>query len=149
MVRTCRTGTRGVTFPLRVRRAREDELEDVEALDRECFPGLPYDFARDALWVASLVGEVVGYASARDSKRYPGWVYLSRCAVHPDFRGHGLQKRLIRARVRWAKRTTYTYTLDNPASGNALMACGFRLFQPDGYVPEHPSERWWRRVVPS
>jgi GNAT superfamily N-acetyltransferase len=134
----------------RIRRATDDDLDEVAALDHECFKGeLPHDFSGDHVWVAvdRLCGTdlIVAYGSAKESRLFPGWVYLTRAGVSEPYRGCGLQKRLIRARTRWAgSRPVYTYTLDNPASCNALIGCGFRLFEP-GFTVGHPAERWWLR----
>jgi GNAT superfamily N-acetyltransferase len=61
-------------------------------------------------------------------------MYLCRAGVLPAHRGQGLQKRLIRARIQVAKEKgmnwLVTDTNDNPASGNSLIACGFKLFEP-------------------
>lgn len=60
--------------------------------------------------------------------------YLNRSAVLKDHRGHGLQRKLIQARVQRAKEmkglavTSDTY--DNPHSANNLISCGFRAYQP-------------------
>lgn len=64
--------------------------------------------------------------------------HLSRCGVHPERRGQGLQRALIDARIRWAKAhgfkavRTYISGPENPCggenshSGVNLRKCGFR-----------------------
>lgn len=69
----------------------------------------------------------------------PGWGFLARTLVHPDFRGLGLQKRFIRAREKFARckgvHTLVTYTdPKNIISANNLIKCGFQL-----YIP---TEKW-------
>ena len=66
--------------------------------------------------------------------------YLVRAGVLPDHRGQGLQKRMIVARLAYARKmgwtTAVTYTLcDNAASANSLIARGFRVYNP-------PSPKW-------
>lgn len=110
------------------------KLADVVALEARCLPcDTPYPLAGASWWLAEEDGVPVGFAGA---KLWPldGHVYLARAGVVPSARGRGVQKRLIRARVAWAKklgaRGCYTYTIDNPASANALISCGFRMFEP-------------------
>jgi GNAT superfamily N-acetyltransferase len=70
--------------------------------------------------------------------------------VHEEYRGRGLQKRLIRARVRHAKRIGWkyaiTYTIDNPPSENSLIGCGFKRYAPaDPYVKG--TANYWRKLL--
>ena len=60
---------------------------------------------------------------------------MIRSGVLPPYRGKGLQKELIQARVTLARRHHFqevvTYVLNwNLASANSLIACGFRLYHP-------------------
>lgn len=61
-----------------------------------------------------------------------GYAYLSYAIVHPLECGAGLQRRLIRHRLRWAKRqgaiyaVTYTLLHNYPSIAN-LLKCGFRF----------------------
>jgi L-amino acid N-acyltransferase YncA len=54
--------------------------------------------------------------------------------VLPAHRGQGIQKRLIRVRLRQARALGWNWvvtdTHDNPASSNSLIARGFKLFDP-------------------
>ena len=64
-----------------------------------------------------------------------GFAILTRCGVRRKYRGNGLQKQLIRARIRMARRHGFrellAYVLgNNLASANSLIACGFRLYTP-------------------
>lgn len=63
--------------------------------------------------------------------------YMNRCGVKDKYRGFGLQKILIKARILLAKelglQSIRTYTsLDNYASVNSLIKNGFRLVEPIG-----------------
>ena len=79
-------------------------------------------------------GEAVGFAGIVPSSRWSDTMYLCRAGVVPAHRGQGLQKRLIRARIRKAKAAgmnwVITDTTENPASANSLIATGFKLFEP-------------------
>ena len=131
---------------IRIRLAKDAELDEINELDSTLLPPKTWHGQdHDEIWVAIADGHIVGYASIRESELIPGWAYLSRAGVAPDWRGHGLQKRLIRVRLRWAKRrgliAAYTYTVDNPASANSLIACGFRQFRPK----EFQVWEWWKK----
>ena len=64
----------------------------------------------------------------------------------PGHCGHGLQRRLIRIRVQKArkigKRRVISYTMGNARSGNNLIACGFRLYNPENCW-EGEVTYWW------
>jgi GNAT superfamily N-acetyltransferase len=92
----------------------------------------PRDFVNDAVWLALEGDAEVGFASVCITGRM---AYLSRAGVVPSHRGRGLQKRMIRARVAYAKRNgcecviTDT-TTSNLASANSLITSGFKLYRP-------------------
>jgi GNAT superfamily N-acetyltransferase len=79
-------------------------------------------------------GEAVGFAGVVPSTRWSDTVYLCRAGVVLAHRGQGLQKRLIKARIRKAKALgmnwVITDTHQNPASANSLIAIGFKMFEP-------------------
>ena len=107
----------------------------VHDLDRICLPAdRPFFPQKGTWWLAEVDGQVAGFGGVSPSSRWKDCGYLERSGVLPEFRGHGLQKRLIRVRIAHAKRTglnwLVTDTRDNPASSNSLIACGFRLYRP-------------------
>jgi RimJ/RimL family protein N-acetyltransferase len=118
---------------IRVARAVEDELDEIQALDRATLPEAPPN--EDTEWWGAWDGhELVGYAGARILPA-TGAYFLSRAGVVETYRGRGLQKRLIRARVSRARQLltprAVTYTVpDNAPSANSLIACGFRVYAP-------------------
>jgi GNAT superfamily N-acetyltransferase len=131
-----------------VRAARDDELEEILALDRATLPeSVP---SADTDWWGAWDGpELVGYAGARLLGN--GVYFLSRAGVVESHRGHGLQKRLIRCRVRRARAllapraVTYTATHNAPSS-NSLIACGFRVYEPEEtYAGDDVI--YWRKVI--
>jgi GNAT superfamily N-acetyltransferase len=77
----------------------------------------------------------MAYAGVRIHRSWPDVAYLCRAGVRPEFRGHGLQRRLIAVRVAWAKRRgLYSVTTEvadwNVASANSLIRAGFKLWRP-------------------
>lgn len=134
-------------------RVRQLELDDPvmpEVLELDNRPGLGVGTeaapsADTDWWALEMLGfvfsssdlpvwELVGYAGGRVIPE-TGAYYLSRAMVLPEYRGRGLQKRLIRARVAHARRlgcprvVTYTNPV-NVASNNSLIACGFKTASP-------------------
>lgn len=121
-------------------------------LDTLCFAGsAPPLTSRDGCWwMATRDGNPVGYAGIMQAASTPDGGYLARAGVMPAARGEGLQKRLIRLRLRYAKaqgwRTVVTDTCDNPASANSLIACGARMFNPDSPWGL-PRSLYWRFTI--
>lgn len=101
-------------------------------------------------WIALNGKEPAGYAGMIPSVRVANAGYLCRAGVLPKFRGHGLQKKLIRLRVAHAKRlgwsVVFSDTIENPASGNSLIACGFRLYYPDKPYGSDGALYWRLRI---
>jgi N-acetylglutamate synthase-like GNAT family acetyltransferase len=132
-----------------IRIRRTTDLELVAKLDRICFPAdEPVEFALNRFWwVATRDGIPVAYAGVSailDSDL----LYLCRCGVVPWARGLGLQRRLIQARVRLARKFKLEPITDtqpgNWASANNLIACGFRMYEP-GYRWAGDSWCYWRK----
>jgi len=105
-------------------------------LDKRCFPSDTRCEASDSYWWFLYVGRrLAGYASLSTREEASGIGYLYRAGVLHAFRGRGLQRRLIQARVKHARRLglkqliTYT-SRSNLASANSLISCGFRLYMP-------------------
>ena len=95
----------------------------------------PYKTDRGHWWIAYAEdGKPVGFAGIVRSTRWTDTGYLCRAGVLDGFTGHGLQKRLIDARLRQAKKLGWNWcitdTTDNPASSNSLISCGFKLYTP-------------------
>jgi GNAT superfamily N-acetyltransferase len=99
-------------------------------------------------WIAYQGGNPVAFASLKELA--DGVCYLSRAGVLPHARGKGLQKRLIRTRIRHAKRvgadTVVTDTSENPASANSLIAEGFRMYSPELRWALPTSAYWVRKL---
>lgn len=123
----------------------------LEALHVLCLPldDLP-DFHEGSWWLATLKGEPVAFAGMRPAFSEPDAAYLSRCGVLAGHRGHGLQRRLLYARLAAAKRqgfkTVITTTYCNPHSSNNLIRCGFRMYEPASPWGA-TGTNYWRRSV--
>lgn len=88
-------------------------------------------------WVAEDIEtkKLVAYAGLVRSVRYSDVVYFHASGVVPEARGHHLQRRLIRARLHWAKDHGFSWAVtdtcpDNVASARSLIACGFKPYWP-------------------
>lgn len=77
----------------------------------------------------------VGFCGLYQSVKWRDAGYLCRSGVMPEYRGRGLQKRLIRLRERKAREAGMTWlvtdTYENPPSSNSLIACGYKTYQPE------------------
>jgi GNAT superfamily N-acetyltransferase len=95
----------------------------------------PYDTSKGFWWVAYDGGLPVAFAGLAPSTRWSDAGYLCRAGVLRQYRGNGLQKRLIRVRERKAKAIGWKWLLTdtasyNVASSNNLAASGYKLFRP-------------------
>lgn len=115
------------------------DVRKVAAMHKELMPGDPVlAYGKDVVnWILYDKGKAVGFCSVkRCSSR--GELFLSRAAIATQYRGLGLHRRMIKARIKWAKENGFrhivTYTsLENPRSSNNLVRCGFSLFHPADY----------------
>lgn len=120
---------------IRIRRAKDHEIDEITELDRKILAASnPYPDTE--FWGAWEGEELVGYAGCRLPAEWPGYCFMSRSGVIERCRGQGLQKRLIRVRRAFAKKSgcksVLTYTMpDNAASMNSLISCGFKTYDPE------------------
>lgn len=108
------------------------KLQDIE-INNPNFKGCPNEFKSNRDWwvVLNDKGIIVGYCGSIYSE---GICIFNRAWVKKPYRGKGLHKKMIRIRLRAAKKTsgvaiTYTITT-NFASANNLISLGFRLYEP-------------------
>ena len=138
----------------RIKRATEMSQTTEQAirfLQKEC---LPLDTVLSPKvgwwWIAYCDGRLAGFAAMMQSSKTPEAVYLARAGTLEAFRGRGLQKKLIRERLKFAKdlgmTQAITDTTDNVASANALIATGFRMFEPDDPWGL-PNTLYWRKSI--
>lgn len=125
------------------RTRRADLLSDVDQdhlreLHDACFgDSAPVPtFDKEAWWLIFPMGqsEPAAFAGCVPSSLGTGYAYHKRAGVMPIHRGHGLQRRLISIRERWARRegfhTIVTDTCANTPSANNLIRAGYELFDP-------------------
>jgi predicted GNAT family acetyltransferase len=76
-----------------------------------------------------------GFCAIKQSSQSEFGGYLSRAGVLSQFRGCGLQKRMIKQRLQYAKQQGWAWvttdTCENVASSNSLITCGFKMFKPE------------------
>ena len=111
-------------------------LAQLVSLHHECFPSDELaDFSIGWWWIAyDEQNAPIGFAGLYPSIQWDKTGYLCRAGVVESARGKGIQKALIKTRIRYARKLGYqwlvTDTRRNPASSNSLIAHGFRLYEP-------------------
>jgi GNAT superfamily N-acetyltransferase len=121
-------------------------------LQKKCLPGdSVYPIARGHWWIAyDELMLPIGFAGLVRSYNFSDCGYLCRAGVVENQRGKGVQKQLIKARERYAKRLGWNWlitdTRDNIPSSNSLISCGFKL-----YTPSNPwgykDALYWRKKL--
>lgn len=102
-------------------------------------------------WIAfTKKGKEAAFAALSHAPTIERAGYLCAAGVLPPFRGHGLQRRLIRARIERARERGYIQVVsetwhDNVASANSLIACGFRRFAPKKNWGDPKYVHYWQR----
>ena len=116
---------------------RHLQIQDrLRVLQKKCLPSdAPFDTSQGYWWIVYDAHNLpCAFAGLVPSVRWLDTGYLCRAGVLPSHRGQGVQKRLIRARVRQARALGWSWlitdTYENPASSNSLIATGFKLFEP-------------------
>lgn len=103
------------------------------------------------LWFVLWNGKTwLGYGGYReiDSDR----VYFGPTFVKEEFRGMGLQGKLIRARLKKAKNDGYLEAISsiyayNHQSGNNLIAASFKMTDIPRYYDIEADEVWFKKVL--
>jgi GNAT superfamily N-acetyltransferase len=117
------------------------ELHDLTFFDPMIRPDLPrgywwlvYDEASFGTYNRIKPHVAIGFCGLTHTLTDPNTGYLKRAGVLRDYRGQGLQRRMITVRERKARRlgltTMLTDTTDNPASANSLIRAGYKIFEP-------------------
>ena len=111
------------------------DLETNQKLFARGLPGDEWVGDHHTFWIAyAPSGEVCGFCSAVQVDAEHS-VFLSSAVVFPAHRGKGLQRRMIRHRIAWAKRngatTVVTYTVPhNWRSINSILRLSFQYYEP-------------------
>ena len=125
-----------------------NDRDAVFKMDNEMFPGCRnlQDMENPHLWLAWHKGERVGYCATIVSD---GFIFMARSAVLPEFRGHGLQKRMLAVREKFHGAGLYiTYTRrSNPASMNSLIGCGYRAYWPEWRYAGREMVYWCKEEI--
>jgi GNAT superfamily N-acetyltransferase len=136
-----------------IKRVDPDKYElAIRRLQKQCLPAdEPLDCSTGYWWLAwGEDGRLAGFCSLHASQQWGLTGYLSRAGVVLHYQGYGLQKRLIRARERLAKRLGWiwliTDTTHNPASANNLISCGFKMYSPTRPYMTEGAVYWRKRV---
>lgn len=109
----------------------------IDSLHREIFPEDDNDDLPNTAWVVKdAQGALSGFCTVREARQLPDCAFLTRAGVSACARGNGLQRRMIRTRLNWARRKGYKYaitytTWENYSSMVNLLKCGFRVYAPD------------------
>ena len=120
---------------------RTDDISKILILHARCFPGDDVEPATQHWLLEDEEGKPAGFCSAY-RLTWENGIYLTRAGLLPRARGRGLQRRMIRTRLRWGRdigadfAITYT-SLDNGPSIANLIRSGFSVYQPaDPWVDE-------------
>lgn len=85
-------------------------------------------------WIMYDGHNPIGFCGVYASTTWAHTGYLCRAGILAEYRGKGLQKKLIRVRERKARRLGWTHlvtdTYENPPSANNLISCGYRTYAP-------------------
>lgn len=107
----------------------------LRAIQKTCLPyDKPYLEKNGWYWVGFWNQTPVAFCVLAPSIRWADCVYLARSGVVAEFRGYGLQKKMITLREKLARKQGYkwvvTDTSENPPSANSLISRGYRLYEP-------------------
>jgi GNAT superfamily N-acetyltransferase len=124
---------------IEVRKARsQNDLADCHVMQMEVFKdGEHRDTSKDHWWIALVDKTPAGFGCLRIMEGGHGVPlgYHALSGVMPIFRGHGIQRRLLKAREAYAAkvgcRQCCTYTAwRNWPSANSLIREGYTLYTP-------------------
>ena len=136
---------------MKIRITKIEDPDEARELHELSFPGDTFPGDHHTYWVARDENKALaGFASAVVT--HEGACFLSRAAVSVKYQGLGLHKRLIRHRLKWARKQgcayaiTYTLAKNYPSMLN-LLACGFKFYEPETYWASQ-SAHYLKRYLP-
>lgn len=101
----------------------------------------PRHFESGYWWVAYLDEILVAFAGMVPFEPFPNVGYLKRCYVCPDHHGHGLQYRLMLARILKSKQLGWNMLVSECSAENRWSAGNFLKA---GFSRVDPEQRWAR-----
>jgi GNAT superfamily N-acetyltransferase len=115
-------------------------IEYLNSLSPEIFPALTARHLEQGYWWLVYAGDdAIGFAGLVPFYPFPAIGYLKRCLVKPDHHGHGLQYRLMVARIAKAKRLGWTMLVSECGEDNGYSSCNFSRA---GLERCEPEQRW-------
>ncbi len=99
-------------------------------------------------WIGTCEGIPVCYCGVQ---KLGDFALLNRSGVLPEYRGNGLQKRMIKKRIEWAiennlnRLITYT-AVDNVESINSLIHVGFKSYLPANMWAGSEYSYWMKKL---
>lgn len=138
-----------------------ERREDIMAFDRLCFPT---DCWKEEDWKELLEDERAVYCAALEDGRIVGdvfiynwqgekdYVKIMNIAVHPDYRGQGLARRLLQRvtedmRALGMRRFCGETRASNRAMQRAFEGCGYELDRVEEHYYDHPDESAYKYVL--
>jgi RimJ/RimL family protein N-acetyltransferase len=111
---------------------KSNYYNELKTLDYKVFSGCGDEFKENRDWWVIVSGnQIIAYCGCGYTENICIFV---RAWVHKDYRGQGLQKKMIKLRLKSAFdcyiAITYT-TDDNYPSANSLISLGFKLYNPE------------------
>lgn len=141
----------------RVTEMTEEVADEIRDMQFFCFGegfGMEYDpesgHVNHHWWLAYHDNEpaAVAFAAIVPSVIVKDYAFLMRSGVLKDHRGHGLQRRLVGVRERYARRLGFwglvSYTIENPHSANNLIKAGMKMYTP-AWDFAGPGACYWRK----
>lgn len=121
-------------------------------LQKKCLPyDVVYDVQKGHWWIAYDENLLpIGFAGMVRSVNWYDCGYMCRAGVLEQYRGNGIQKRLINVRVQQARKLGWNWlitdTTENTASSNSLISRGFKLYNPtEPWAHKH--SLYWRKQL--
>lgn len=117
-----------------------ETLHRFNALAPEIFPALTAAHIENGFWwFANLDSDAVAFAGLVEFQPFPNIGYLKRAYVLPDYRGHGLQLRMMEVREAKARQLGWTMLVSECSASNTSSA---RNFARAGYERCDPEQKW-------
>lgn len=136
-----------------MRLVKTNDIKTIITLHDDLFPECIFEINKNTTcWILWDSGKVAGFCMA-EHLEHENSLLLLRAAVKPEYRGRGLHTRMIKSRIKYARKIgctsvlTYT-TRDNMRSYNNLQDMKFRLYEPEYYYAGREFIYWYLSVIP-